>query len=140
MARRTANFADPTCQFWLVFAESPFRIFKKVRIILRPKCTNLNFPPPTIYINRLTRKKPETLRMIQTKLFFVNICVEIFYGCSLVCLTAVVYLLFSWFDHFPNLLKVLPAELPMVKAHYISRYLSMDFSTFTIAVYYFAFL
>ena len=43
MARRTTNFADPTCQFWLVFARSPFQIFKKVRIILRPKFTNLNF-------------------------------------------------------------------------------------------------
>ena len=61
MAWRTANFADPTCQFWLVFAGSPFRIFKKVRIILRPKFTNLNFRLPTIYVNRLTRKKPETL-------------------------------------------------------------------------------
>ena len=57
LARRTANFAYPTCQFWLVFAGSPFRIFKKVRIILRPKFTNLNFRLPTIYINRLTRKK-----------------------------------------------------------------------------------
>ena len=48
MARRMTNFADPTCQFWLVFAGSPFRIFKKVRIILRPKFTNLNFRLPTI--------------------------------------------------------------------------------------------
>ena len=61
LARRTANFSDPTCQFWLVFAGSPFRIFKKVRIILRPKFTNLNFRLPTIYINRLTRKNLETL-------------------------------------------------------------------------------
>ena len=66
LARRTANFADPTCQFWLVFGGSPFRIFKNVRIILRPKFTNLNFRLPTIYINRLGRKKPETLsRMAQ---------------------------------------------------------------------------
>ena len=64
LARRTANFADPTYQFWLVFAGSPFRIFKKVRIILRPKFTNLNFRLPTIYINRLTRQKPETLGFI----------------------------------------------------------------------------
>ena len=51
LAWRTANFADPTCQFWLVFARSLFRISKKVRIILRPKFTNLNFRLPTIYIN-----------------------------------------------------------------------------------------
>ena len=38
--------------------------FKKVRIILRPKFTNINFRPPTIYINRLTRKKPETLDLV----------------------------------------------------------------------------
>ena len=61
LAWQTANFADPTCQFWLVFAGSLFQIFKKVRIILRPKFTNLNFLLPTIYINQLTRKKPETL-------------------------------------------------------------------------------
>ena len=35
--------------------------FQKVRIILRLKFTNLNFCLPTIYINRHTRKKPETL-------------------------------------------------------------------------------
>ena len=57
LAQWMANFADPTCQFWLVFAGSPFRIFKKVRIILRPKFTNLIFHLPTIYINWLTRKK-----------------------------------------------------------------------------------
>ena len=69
LARRTANFADPTCQFWLVFTRSPFQIFKKVRIILRPKFTNLNFCLPTIYINQLTRKKPETLHTLSKLLF-----------------------------------------------------------------------
>ena len=61
LAQRMVNFADPTCQFWLVFAGSLFGIFKKVRIILRPKLTNLIFCLPTIYVNRLARKKPETL-------------------------------------------------------------------------------
>ena len=62
LARPRANFADSTCQFWLVFAWSPFQIFKKVRIIPRPKFTNLNFRLPTIYINRLTRKNLKPCR------------------------------------------------------------------------------
>ena len=84
MAWRTANFADPICQFWLVFAGIPSRIFKKVRIILRPKFTNLKFRLPTIYINQLTRKKPETL--LTTKWYRSNqglVFPSVPWGCSL---------------------------------------------------------
>ena len=84
LARRTANFADPTCQFWLVFAGSPFRIFKKVRIILRPKFTNLNFRLPTIYINRLTRKNLKPCGRHHSKTGFKNASVDPIFNLKLV--------------------------------------------------------
>ena len=85
--------------------------------------------------------------MIQTRLFFINVYVEIFYGCSLVCLTVAVYAVELSHTIYIHVLTIFQIFLKSCQrsCQWFERTISQDicqwtFSPFTITVHSFAFL